>query len=182
MRTVLELALPRELRCKEADGAHGRRELVDMVLSEVSSEYRSVRGPCSQRTWANIRSRPLRVTCPDSGSSSPIRSLINVDLPAKGLRYVIASSQLVHAPAPFAPTTAIRESNPTSMFAFFRRILFGLYPNVTSFSCKRGGDIFSVSGNLCIRQTNPQKARVERSILEALCVLCLGRFQIGEFL
>ena len=87
-----------------------------------------------------------------------------------------------YAPAPFAPTRAIRESNPISMFTFFRRIFSGVYPNVTSFNCKRGGDILSVSGNLSIRQTNPRGSRIERGILEALRVLRLGRFQIGKFL
>jgi hypothetical protein len=87
-----------------------------------------------------------------------------------------------YAPAPFAPTTAIRESNPISMFTFFRRILSRVYPNVTSFNCRRGGDILSVSGNLSIRETNSRGSKVERGILEALRVLRFGRFQIGKFL
>jgi hypothetical protein len=54
-------------------------------------------------------------------------------------------------PAPFGPTTAIRESSPTSMLTLLITILSGVYPNVTSFSCSSGGDIFSVSGNLPYR-------------------------------
>jgi hypothetical protein len=43
---------------------------------------------------------------------------------------------------------AIRESNPTSKLTFFNMIFSGEYPNVTSDICSKGGDIFSVSGNL----------------------------------
>ena len=49
MRTVLELAFPRKFGSKEADTAHGRRELIDVVLSEVGTEDQLVRDPCSQR-------------------------------------------------------------------------------------------------------------------------------------
>ena len=98
------------------------------------------------------------------------------------VRRAMQAGSLQYAPAPFAPTTAIRESNPISMLTFFRRILSGVYPNVTSFNCKRGGDILSVSGNLSIRQTNPRGSKVQRGILEALRVLRLGGFQIRKFL
>ena len=47
MRTVLELTPPRELGREEGDSAHGRRELVDVVLSEVGPEHRSACGPYS---------------------------------------------------------------------------------------------------------------------------------------
>lgn len=100
----------------------------------------------------------------------------------RSVKCTIQAGSPQYAPAPFAPTTAIRESNPISMFTFFRRILSGVYPNDTSFNCKRGGDIFSVSGNLSDRQTNPRGPKVERGILEALLILRLGRFQIGKLL
>ena len=53
MRTVLELTPPRELGCEEGDSAHGRYELIDVVLSEVGPEHRSVRdhGGCERRTF-----------------------------------------------------------------------------------------------------------------------------------
>lgn len=54
----------------------------------------------------------------------------------------------VDFPAPLAPTIAILESRPMSKLTPLRRILSGVYPNVTSFICNSGGDIFSVSGKL----------------------------------
>lgn len=51
-------------------------------------------------------------------------------------------------PAPLAPTTAIRDSRPTSMSTFFRTGLSGEYPKDTLESCSRGGEILSHSGNL----------------------------------
>lgn len=54
----------------------------------------------------------------------------------------------VDFPAPLAPTIAMRESKPTSRLTPFKRILSGVYPKVISDICNRGGDIFSVSGNL----------------------------------
>jgi hypothetical protein len=51
-------------------------------------------------------------------------------------------------PAPFDPTMAIRVSRLTSKLTRFK-ITFELsYPNVTSESWSRGGESFSVSGNL----------------------------------
>ena len=76
------------------------------------------------------RRRPLRFTCPASGVNSPVSNLISVDFPA-----------------PFAPTTAILESNPTSIFTLFNTTdpCFSLpaYPKVTSESCNSGGEIFN---------------------------------------
>jgi len=54
----------------------------------------------------------------------------------------------VDFPAPFDPTTAMRDSRPTSILMRFKTILEEPYPNVTSESWSRGGEIFSVSGNL----------------------------------
>lgn len=54
----------------------------------------------------------------------------------------------VDLPAPFGPMMAILESSPTSMLTFLRMSLSGVYPKVTLSSWRRGGEIFSVSGNL----------------------------------
>jgi hypothetical protein len=54
----------------------------------------------------------------------------------------------VDLPAPLAPTMAILESRLTSMLTFLRMILSEVYPKDTSSIWRRGGDIFSVSGNL----------------------------------
>ena len=54
----------------------------------------------------------------------------------------------VDFPAPLGPTTAIRESRPTSMLMPLSNTLSVVYPNVASFNCRIGGEIFSVSGNL----------------------------------
>jgi hypothetical protein len=54
----------------------------------------------------------------------------------------------VDLPAPFDPTIARRESRPTSKLARFKIIFAASYPNVTSESWSRGGEIFSVSGKL----------------------------------
>ena len=53
MRTVLELTPPRELGCEEGNSAHGGYELIDVVLSEVGPEHRSVcgHGGCELRTF-----------------------------------------------------------------------------------------------------------------------------------
>ena len=42
----------------------------------------------------------------------------------------------------------MRDSRPTSILIRFKIILDVSYPNVTSESWSRGGEIFSVSGNL----------------------------------
>src|SRR5260221_10105701 len=54
----------------------------------------------------------------------------------------------VDFPAPLDPTIAIRDSRPTSILMRFKMIFEVSYPNVTSESWSKGGDIFSVSGNL----------------------------------
>ena len=51
-------------------------------------------------------------------------------------------------PAPFAPTTAIRESKPTSISTFLRMTLSDEYPKETLDSCNNGGEILSQSGKL----------------------------------
>lgn len=51
-------------------------------------------------------------------------------------------------PAPFDPTMAIRVSRLTSKLTRFKIIFELSYPNVTSESWSRGGESFSVSGNL----------------------------------
>ena len=59
---------------------------------------------------------------------------------------------MVDLPAPFDPTIAMRESRPTSKLTRFKMILDESYPNVTSESWSKGGEIFSVSGNLNDRE------------------------------
>jgi len=101
------------------------------------------------RKVAYTRSLPLRLTCPDSGANSPVKSLI-LTLAQCDL-YGTANKNATHRvdlPAPLDPTIARRESRPTSKLARFKIIFAGSYPNVTSESWSKGGEIFSVSGKL----------------------------------
>lgn len=79
---------------------------------------------------------------------------------------------------------AILESNPTSILAFLMMILSGVYPNVTSFSCSNGGEIFSVSGNLheSYKQQNFAKNENAKNVLEPFGLLRLWHLQFRQFL
>lgn len=103
-----------------------------------------------------IRNRPFELTSPDIGLSSAVRSLILSNEISNDQIYGQPRTHSVDFPAPFAPTIAIRESRPTSMFMLFRISFSWLYPNETSFSCNTGGEIFSISGNLVSLSKNAE--------------------------
>jgi len=87
----------------------------------------------------------------------------------------------VDFPAPFAPTIAILDSSPTSKFTFFNMILSGEYPKVTSFACRRGGDILSASGNLEMRSDQlPLILATKLDILELLRFFLFWRLKIWQ--
>lgn len=124
-----------------------------MVLREVPATI-TIIVSCScawiKRYHTHMRSRPFWLTCPLMGLSSPVKSLI-LDKQIFNQSCLSNSNDSTHSvdfPAPLGPTTAMRESRPTSMLMSFSKILSGVYPNEASFNCSTGGEIFSVSGNL----------------------------------
>jgi hypothetical protein len=121
-----------------------------MVLSKVTTRWKKFKPAQTGNNHTYTRRRPLRVTCPAIGSNSPVNTLILKDHECNFFKIQIDSvgAYSVDFPAPFAPTIAILDSSPTSKFTFFKMILSGEYPKVTSFACRSGGDILSVSGNL----------------------------------
>ena len=90
----------------------------------------------------------MRLTCPDIGFNSPVRSFILFSIFSTPIEDVRRWTYRVDLPAPFDPTMAIRVSRPTSKLTRFKIIFELSYPNVTSESWSRGGESFSVSGNL----------------------------------
>jgi hypothetical protein len=59
-----------------------------------------------------------------------------------------STTHSVDLPAPLAPISPNLESSETSMFTPASNGLSLVYPKATSESCRRGGEIFSVSINL----------------------------------
>lgn len=86
----------------------------------------------------------------------------------------------VDLPAPLAPTIAILESRPTSILTPLRMSLSGVYPNVTSDICSRGGEILSVSGNLRNFGKALSKEVGKIKILELFGFLLFRRFQVRK--
>lgn len=86
----------------------------------------------------------------------------------------------VDLPAPLAPTIAILESRPTSILMPLRMSLSGVYPNVTSDICSRGGEILSVSGNLKSISKALRKEEGKTKILELFGFLLFRRFQVRK--
>ena len=97
---------------------------------------------------AYIRRRPFFLSSPFRGPSSPVSNLILTNTSASWTRNRILDPHNVDFPAPFGPTTAIRESRPTSISMFLRRTWSALYPKLTPDNWSNGGGIFSASGNL----------------------------------
>lgn len=152
VRTILLFSLSGEFRREELHGVHGRSERVHVVLSKVASAKMSLQ----LRPWLTISVdvHPEPAILADMARDwfelpgEQFDSMVqHIQYKTSPLR-LYACSHSVDFPAPLGPTTAIRESRPTSMLTPLRRILSGSYPNDTSFSWRIGGEIFSASGNL----------------------------------
>ena len=80
--TVLLLRLSWELGREELDGVHRRNERVYVVLRKVATAPSGslvrllLAGQRRLAIMAYTRNRPLRLSCPDCGFSSPVRSFI----------------------------------------------------------------------------------------------------------
>ena len=68
--------LARELGREELYRRHRRRERVDVVLREVSTAQQSATNRQRLEQDTHTLRRPFWLTCPDSGLSSPVSSLM----------------------------------------------------------------------------------------------------------
>lgn len=152
MSTVFLFRPARELGCEELHRRHVWNQVVDVVLRKVTAVGLTMRFMRAEQklSYAHAKSSILA----DMSAHGLELACQEFDARRRKLRSVVAkwpeqdSTHSVDFPAPLGPTTAIRESRPTSILMSFSKILSGVYPNEASFNCSTGGEIFSVSGNL----------------------------------
>lgn len=185
MPAVFLLTLSRKLGSQKLHGSHRGNQSVNVVLRKISTRAKH----------SNMRICGSLDKC-DSHAKAPItvdmsrqrsqlsRQNLNSEEHQSTTKQTNMSTRVttysVDLPAPLAPTIAILESRPTSILMPLRMSLSGVYPNVTSDICSRGGEILSVSGNLKSISKALRKEEGKTKILELFGFLLFRRFQVRK--
>jgi hypothetical protein len=138
------------------------RKITALSLQVLSNVYKI---PCATHLHSQT-TIAIHITCLRIEFSRENFNSVDLKNTTQHLSASVSKLAVTHSvdfPAPLAPTMAMRESRPTSILTFLRIIFPSVYPNVTSDICNRGGEIFSVSGNLKIKTSSNFPTIMRRS-------------------